>query len=327
MTTNHPISTRLLSLFTIIILLFGLVGCNSNDNKDQNGGESTNKEQETTYTADYKWWEENANFYNSRSSVSYFESNPTEMSDTRQLALFAVEDDNGNIKLSCILSEKDNGTFREFMVDMSTAEFMDFSVWEDGWLSDGDLAYGWDYNFASTSDPKDGFVYYIHSDGTKSILLTIVDEYYGAKFPIMCSGTYLPVKNPSPMTSTPNTDNNTSNNTEIDVDFNVNVDERILVSGTIMSTGNLTIDIGKYCLQLEEPITIKLNDPYFANSSKIYECSVLYFYDDTELIDSTEKSYYLTDDDIGKKCSIFARIEDYRDGGDLYFLYPEIWFD
>ena len=94
-----------------------------------------------------------------------------------------------------------------------------------------------------------------------------------------------------------------------------------------MSTGNLTIGIGKYCLQLEEPITIKLNDPYFANSSKIYECSVLYFYDDTELIDSTEKSYYLTDDDIGKKCSIFARIEDYRDGGDLYFLYPEIWFD
>ena len=31
MTTNHPISTRILSLFTIIILLLGLVGCNSND--------------------------------------------------------------------------------------------------------------------------------------------------------------------------------------------------------------------------------------------------------------------------------------------------------
>lgn len=54
---------------------------------------------------------------------------------------------------------------------------------------------------------------------------------------------------------------------------------------------------------------------------------LVFFYDDTELIDSSEKSYYLTDDDIGKKCSIFARIEDYRDGGDLYFLYPEIWFD
>lgn len=35
MTTNHPISTRLLSLFTIIILLFGLVGCNSNDGSNK----------------------------------------------------------------------------------------------------------------------------------------------------------------------------------------------------------------------------------------------------------------------------------------------------
>ena len=325
MTTNHPISTRILSLFTIIILLFGLVGCNSNDSKGQNGGESTNKEQEATYTADYRWWEENAHSHSSKTSVSYFECEPTEISDKRYLSIFAAEDGNGNIKLSGLLTEKDNGSFREFVVDMSTAEYRDFSVWEDGWLSDGELAYGWHYNFISTSN--DFMDYYIHSDGTKSIMITIYDEFQGTEFPIMCSGKYFPTQNPPEESSTPSTDNNTSNNTEIEVDFNVNVDERILVSGTIMSTGNLTIDIGKYCLQLEEPITIQLNDPYFADSSKIYECSVLYFYDDTELIDSSEKSYYLTDDDIGKKCSIFARIEDYRDGGDLYFLYPEIWFD
>ena len=326
MTTNHPIPTRLLSLFTIIILLFGLVGCNSNDNKGQNGGESTNKEQETTYTADYRWWEENAHSHSSKTSVSYFECEPTEISDKRYLSIFAAEDGNGNIKLSGLLTEKDNGAFREFVVDMSTAKYIDYAEYEGGYYKDS-FAYGWSYKFISPLDEDIDIEYRICTDGTKHIFITSLDELLGAELPIICKGTYIPTTNPPDESSTPSTDNNTNNNTDIEVDFNVNVDERILVSGTIMSTGNLTIDIGKYCLQLDEPITIQLNDPYFADSSKIYECSVLYFYDDTELIDSSEKSYYLTDDDIGKKCSIFARIEDYRDGGDLYFLYPEIWFD
>lgn len=326
MTTNHPISIRILSLFTIIILLFGLVGCNSNDSKGQNGAESTNKEQETTYTADYRWWEENASFYNSRSSVSYFESNPTEMSDTRYLAVFAGKGVNDDTEIVFVFTEKNSNAYRELKVDMSTAKYIDYAEYEGGYYKDS-FAYGWSYKFISPLDEDIDIEYRICTDGTKHIFITSLDELLGVELPIICTGTYIPTKNPPEESSTPSTDNNTSNNTEIDVDFNVNVDERILVSGTIMSTGNLTIDIGKYCLQLDEPITIQLNDPYFADSSKIYECSVLYFYDDTELIDSSEKSYYLTDDDIGKKCSIFARVEDYRDGGDLYFLYPEIWFD
>ena len=61
MTTNHPISIRILSLFTIIILLFGLVGCNSNVNNSQDGGENTNNGVNSTISADnenassYKW--------------------------------------------------------------------------------------------------------------------------------------------------------------------------------------------------------------------------------------------------------------------------------
>ena len=326
MTTKHPNSTRMFSLFTIIILLFGLVGCNSNDNKGQNGGESINKEQETTYTADYKWWEDNVNAKTPNTTVSYFESKATETSSTRYLNVTATNTTNGNTELCFFITEKDSIAYVKFVVDNTAVEYIDYSVYEDGWLDDS-LAYSWNYEYTSNSGEKITAKYMIEKSGDKLIIIYSDKELLGAERSIYCSGNYLPTTNPPEESSTPNTDNNTSNNTEIDVDFNVNVDERILVSGTIMSTGNLTIGIGKYCLQLEEPITIKLNDPYFANSSKIYECSVLYFYDDTELIDSTEKSYYLTDDDIGKKCSIFARIEDYRDGGDLYFLYPEIWFD
>ena len=316
MTTNHPISKRILSLFTIIILLFGLVGCNSNVNNGQDDSENTNKEQYTTYTADYKWWE---NCNDTADSDTYFVSHHEEFG-TRYIKLHTDEYKDGTFLLS-FYSIVDG---QDYLLSQAKSEKVSYST-------DFDV-HSWSYNWTNPKGDEISIIYMLEDN---SLMVTSSYELYNiygdTPYNQVRSGIYIPTaKTPSEITP-PNTDNSTSTdnstNTNIDVDFNVNVDERILVSGTIMSTGNLTIAIGKYCLELDEPITIQLNDPYFADSSKIYECSTLYFYDDTELIDSSENTYYLTDDDIGKKCSIFARIEDYRDGGDLYFLYPEIWFD
>lgn len=384
MTTNHPISTRLLSLFTIIILLFGLAGCNSGskstDNATKNkdyANETFNiyysvKDSDLVINKDTEKWGElkcgectyyEFDSYSANSTEKNLFHNVMIIRTSNKAMSWFLYDDNGfstymlkdnlgidshsekHKNFDVLGGENDKEAVNvfdwysnKFFKDFETGNFLYVRKNEDGNLcfrinhklravipendfdiKEDDTGEYYLYKFKS-NDVSIYFYYYLDSNS----VLVLDGSSYGF------SGIYeyweetesLPEKS-----TTPSTDTTTTPNTDIEVDFNVNVDERILVSGTIMSTENLTIGIGKYCLQLEEPITIKLNDPYFADSSKIYQCSVLCFYDDTELIDSSETSYYLTDNDIGKKCSIFARLEDYRRGGNLYFLYPEIWFD
>lgn len=150
--------------------------------------------QSSVYNADYEWWEENVYASNENSTISYFESPPTETTDTRYIAVFAGKNIKSSTELAFVFTDKNGAIYREYKVDMSTAEYRDFSVWEGGRLSDGELSYGWHYNFLSASN--DFFDYYIHSDGTKSIMITIYDEFLGVNFPIFFSGTYYPVEKP-----------------------------------------------------------------------------------------------------------------------------------
>lgn len=284
MTTNHPISTRILSLFTIIILLFGLVGCNSGSNSTDNATKNKDYAKDTFNS-----------YYSVKDSDLVINKDTEKWGELKCGECTYYEFD------SYSANSTEKNLFHNVMIIRTSDKAMSWFLYDD--------------NDFSTYMLKNNLDIDSHSEKHNNLDVSSGEN-----------NTDSTVDNNDNTSQETDTTKNNADSTE-NVDFNVNVDERILVSGTIMSTGNLTIDIGKYCLQLEEPITIKLNDPYFADSSKIYECSILYFYDDTELIDSSENSYYLTDDDIGKKCSIFARVEDYRDGGDLYFLYPEIWFD
>lgn len=190
MTTNHPISTRLLSLFTIIILLFGLVGCNSNDNKGQDFGENTNNEVNDTISGDnensvnassYQWWEESSTLFTCEDE-----------NGTRNLHVFvAYSTDGTSIAFSCSGDGYDWSMFTTYNTEVEYLEKNGeklysytgsiYDVYEDGKV------------VASGIEPNDN-INVIYNATTKTITVTSLLEVMNGEspYPVMCSGTYSP---------------------------------------------------------------------------------------------------------------------------------------
>ena len=191
MTTNHPISIRILSLFTIIILLFGLVGCNSNVNNGQNGGESTNNEVNNTTPPEnnensvnapsYQWWEESSTLFSC-----------DDENGTRNLHVFVANTTDGiSIAFSC---SGDGYDWSMFTTHNTEVEYLEkngeklysytgsiYDVYEDGKV------------VASGIEPSDN-INVIYNATTKTITVTSLLELMNGEspYPVMCSGTYSP---------------------------------------------------------------------------------------------------------------------------------------
>ncbi len=187
MTTNHPISIRILSLFTIIILLFGLVGCNSNVNNIQGDGENTNNGVNSTTSADnenassYKWWEESSTLFTCEDE-----------NGTRNLHVFvAYSTDGTSIAFSCSGDGYDWSMFTTYNTEVEYLEKNGeklysytgsiYDVYEDGKV------------VASGIEPNDN-INVIYNATAKTITVTSLLEVMNGEspYPVMCSGTYLP---------------------------------------------------------------------------------------------------------------------------------------
>jgi len=187
MTTNHPISIRILSLFTIIILLFGLVGCNSNVNNSQDGGENTNNGVNSTTSADnknassYQWWEESSTLFTC-----------DDENGTRNLHVFVANTTDGiSIAFSC---SGDGYDWSMFTTHNTEVEYLEkngeklysytgsiYDVYENGKA------------VASGIEPSDN-INVIYNATTKTITVTSLLELMNGEspYPVMCSGTYSP---------------------------------------------------------------------------------------------------------------------------------------
>lgn len=157
------------------------------------GKEVSKKESSDTYTADYKWWRENAYPFAQNSTISYFECQPLKhYPQTRYLRVIATDLKNGSTDLCFYITEND-GRFRKFIVNTSSAKFIDFSTSENASLSD-ELSFCWEYIY-TTSNDKINVKYLIKKSGKKDILILSDNELHGLERPLPYSGTYIPTAN------------------------------------------------------------------------------------------------------------------------------------
>jgi len=106
-------------------------------------------------------------------------------------------------------------------------------------------------------------------------------------------------------------DQNGDVQTSIPVELSLN--EKIEVSGVIEKNDGAFPD---YRLRINPTLSIIFTDD---ESDVIYTCDYLYFYNEPEL-----NGNYPFKDFVGNTCNVTATLEDYRGGGDLFFLNPVI---
>ncbi len=95
--------------------------------------------------------------------------------------------------------------------------------------------------------------------------------------------------------------------------FNISASDKITVKGYVERN---TTEFPIYRFRLSKPITVTFKE---YGEDEVFTCSYLYFYDDTEL----NGNYPFGDMvDAGREYSVTASLEDYRGGGDLFFLNP-----
>ena len=159
------------------------------------GKEVSKKELSDIYTADYKWWKENAHPFAQNSTISYFECQPLKhYPQTRYLRVIATDLKNGSTDL-CFFITENNGRFRKFIVNTSTLKYIDFSTYENGNYNN-ELSFGWEYIYATSND-KINVKYIIKKNGKRDISILSNNELYGVKRPLPYSGIYIPTVNTS----------------------------------------------------------------------------------------------------------------------------------
>ncbi len=93
--------------------------------------------------------------------------------------------------------------------------------------------------------------------------------------------------------------------------FVVSSIDTITVEGVIEKSTDM---FPQYRLKLNKPVYIVLKE-----YAEAFECEYLYFYDKSDL-----NGGYDYADLVGKSCRITACVENYRGGGRLFLLWPEV---
>jgi len=105
--------------------------------------------------------------------------------------------------------------------------------------------------------------------------------------------------------------NSEGNETTSPETFILSMSDTVTVEGALEKN---TDAFPMYRFKLDAPIHIVLKE-----YEEEFTCEYLYFYDDAELNGGFDYSAL-----IGRKCSVTASVENYRGGGNIFFLFPEI---
>ncbi len=249
------------------------------------------------------------------------------MSMTARLSSFSV----GYDVLSQIYSDEEIAIIFSYIKSLSSED-----IWEKNMWADNDTGEPSNYTAATVS-----FVYRGNSItinyGVNCIYLRVIGKDYvnqlsSAWYTLYC-GLALPDGSDDAVAHYQNyLDYNTASNDVIyewsfDLDAHeyeyINDEPDSSNSFVVSFTDTITVDgvieknidiFPQYRLKLSVPVHITLPE-----YDEEFDCEYLYFYDDAEL-----NGGYNYADLIGANCEVVASVENFRGGGQLFFVYPEV---